>query len=307
MYRRTVIAGLALAAAAAARVPAQAGPDVHARITDVTLRVNGPITIVAGDSASTVVVVNHDARVDGAVREQLVVVNGTARVTGRVEQNIVVVNGRLELAPTARVERDVLLYRSTLAQSPGSLVAGAVHREVGASFNARAARALWIGLTAAILAGALAVAALAGRQMVEAARLVAAHPSAVTLTTLALWFGLPLLAMLAAATVIGIPLGGAIVLFVIPTLTFAGYLVAATGIGRALLGRLTRDEDHRGEVHPYLAIATGVLIMQTVALVPGLGGLAVLLASLAGAGALTFRSVLRWRRSPVVRPVVAAG
>lgn len=305
MHWRTVIVALALAAVAG-RVPAQAHPAIRGEISDVTLRVNGPATVAAGDSASTIWVVNHDARVDGTVREQLVVLNGTARITGRVEQNVVVVNGHLELAPTARVERDVLLYRSTLAQAPGAVVGGALHRELGASFSAPAVRALWISVTFTLLLAALAVAVVAGRQMVGAARLIPAHPSAVTITTLALWFGLPVVALLAVATVVGIPLGAAIVFAVIPSLTLAGYLVAATAIGRALLGRLTRDEDPRGETHPYLPIVTGVMILQVVALFPALGGLLVLLASLAGAGALALRSVLKWRRTPVVRPVVAA-
>src|SRR5687767_935027 len=103
MPHLTTFLSLVLALTAASQAPAPASrAQSHDDDGDVQIRINGPIHIAASDSAFAIWVVNHDAVIDGVVREGLVVINGTARVSGRVEGGVVVVNGRLELGP-ARV------------------------------------------------------------------------------------------------------------------------------------------------------------------------------------------------------------
>ena len=121
------------------------------------------------------------------------------------------------------------------------------------------------------------------------------------LSTLVLWVGMPILAVLLILTVIGIPLGLGLLVFLLPTLWFLGYLVSGNRLGGALVGLAGRES---GE-HPYLAAALGLLALQIVALIPVLGGLVLVLSGVWGAGAL---ALLGWRaaRSAGQGPGVAA-
>jgi hypothetical protein len=254
---------------------------------DLLLRVQGPIRIAAGDVASTVVVIGHEAEVDGTVRQDLIVVNGTAWVRGTVEGNVTVVNGHLELLPGARVEQKALLYRSTVTRAPGAQVMGGIQEEMGISF-ARAAWFFWFGFTLLVVAAGLAYAFLAQRSLEGASRLMRRQPGYTALAALVMVVCLPTLAILLIMTGIGIPLGIALMVFALPVLAFLGYVVAGSSVGHLAL-RVWPD----GSDNPYLAVAVGLLLLQVVALVPVFGGLVALLASQLGVGALLYRV---WRR-----------
>jgi len=254
---------------------------------DLQLRINGPIHIAAGDTASTVWVVNHDATVDGVVREALGVVNGTARVTGRVEGSIVVVNGRLELAPGARVERDVLLYRSTITRAPGAVVAGVIHNQTGFAVGAGTMWLVWLSFTIVVVLAGLLFAELAPRTLFESASYLWAHGGRSALTGLVVACAVPAVALVSFATVIGIPLGLTLFFVVIPALSFLGYLVAGAAIGAALVAR---PGPAGAPPSRYRSIVVGLLALQVVGALPLLGGLVVLVASLLGVGALVARS-----------------
>jgi hypothetical protein len=71
---------------------------------------------------------------------------------------------------------------------------------------------------------------------------------------------------------------------------------------RSSLGHLALRSWPDGSDKPYLAVAVGLLALQAVALIPGLGGLVVLLASQLGAGALTYRVWRLKRGRASVRP-----
>jgi hypothetical protein len=86
-------------------------------------------------------------------------------------------------------------------------------------------------------------------------------------------------------TIIGAPLGLAILLMVWPAAAFAGYLVAGIWIGEWLLNRGTATER---PARPYLAAVVGLVILQVVSLVPFVGAIA----SLFGFGAVL---LLAWR------------
>lgn len=289
-----VVAALAIPLAAGVAA-AQTGERQE---SDLLLRVNGPVRVVAGDSASTVVVVGNTAVIDGTVREGLLVVNGTARVTGTVRGDVTVANGHLDLAPGARVGGNVLLYKSSLTQAPQARVDGGVHDEMGVSFGARALWFLWCGMTTMFVALGLAFAWLASRQLGESAALVTREPVGTVVTGLLLWAGIPMVAFFFFMTVVGIPLAFGILLLVVPVLTLFGYVVTGTALGRFVVERLGRGGEQAvgtGDRPPFAAAAVGILLLQLVALVPGAGGVLVLLAGLVGAGALAYR-VWRLRR-----------
>ena len=268
---------------------------------DVQIRINGPVHIAAGDTASAVWVVNHNATVDGVVVKGLGVINGTARIIGSVEGGVVVVNGLLELAPGARVGGDVTLYRSTMTRASNAVIAGAIHRETGFSVGAGAIWLVWLSFTIVVLLAGLVFVELAPTTLTESVRQLSEHRGQSVLTALGVAAAVPGLAFMSFATVIGIPLGLTLLFVVIPALTFLGYLVAGAALGSALGSRLAFFGDHAGRFAP---IVMGLVTLQVITGLPVIGGLVGLLASLIGVGALVART---WsRHHPVVTRHLAA-
>jgi hypothetical protein len=146
----------------------------------------------------------------------------------------------------------------------------------------------------AIVAG-LGLAALAARQVRAAEQLISHEPGQTLLVGLAGLVLVPVVAILAMITVIGVPLGLAILLLVWPAAAVVGYLVAGIFIGEWLLYRGDRPSPER----PYLAAVVGLLILQIVSIVPFVGAIA----SLFGFGAVL---LLAWRvfRQPTATPTV---
>jgi hypothetical protein len=294
MYRGVVmlgslLAGCLLAAAGSAQEPR----DRHG-MTDVLLRVNGPIQVPPAEEAATIWVINGEAVVEGHVREQVVVINGTARVSGTVDGSVVVVGGHLDLLAGARVGEDVVLFRSTVVREPGATVTGEMVSRTGFSFSERFLWWFWSAMTLVMVVAALLYVALAERQLREAGELIARRPGGTAAATLAVWLGLPLTALLAAVTVIGIPLAAAVMFFLLPALAFLGYLVSGACLGRVMTGE---------SASPYLAAAAGVLVLQVLGFVPVIGGLVATIAGMAGAGALVLRLWGRWHPHNVPEPV----
>jgi len=236
-----VLGVTALAANGVAQPPGARRPPRGEEARGVLVRVGAPAWVRAGDTERTVVVVGSDAVVDGTVLDDLVVVGGDARVAGRVAGDIVMVGGRLALEPGARVGGNVRLHGdSRLAQAPGASIGGAVERRTGISFGPLAGWLLWIGVTLMLALAGLLFAAVGGRQLDESAALLLRRPGPVVVTTLVLIAAVPILAILAFITVIGIPVGIALLVALVPALGLAGYLAAAMALGDVVLRRLGR-------------------------------------------------------------------
>jgi hypothetical protein len=268
---------------------------------DLLLRVGGNARVGPADSVGTAVVIRGNGMIEGAVGEDLMVVRGTARVTGRVHGDVVVMNGHVDLAPGARVAGNVLLYGSTITRSPGAVVTGQIHEERGLSFGARAIWFFWLGMTLTLIVAGLVFATLATRSLIESSGMIATATMPTVLTALLLWIGLPALALLAFVTVIGIPLGFMILFFVLPALTILGYLVTSTALGRRVMRRRRPPPEVVGVVREplFAEVTTGVLILQIIGFIPGLGGMVIILAGLLGAGALLYHAWSRRRRREV--------
>ncbi len=267
------------------------------------LRTDGDVTVGAGQSVGSVVVISGDARIDGTVRDLLFVVKGNATIAGNVEKNIVVIDGDLTLASTAKV-KDIHMVRGNLNRDPAAIVTGHISERDNFGFVAWPAAlfsiALWFGMSVFVLAGGLLFAAIGGRQLTGSARALTADAGKSVLAALAVWIGLPLLAVLLLVSVIGIPLGIGLLLFVLPAIGFLGYIVAGARLGGSLIGFVGRPA---GE-HPYSATFIGLLALQLVLLIPVVGFLVALFAGLWGAGAL---ALFAWRaaRGTPTAPVAA--
>jgi hypothetical protein len=275
--------------------PAAAQPAQPKEPSDLLLRAGAPAEIASGQRVGTLVALGTDAIVAGTVTQDLVVLGGNATVSGEVLGTVTVVGGRLDLGPGARVGRDVMLVQSELTLQPGATVAGQVSRSSGVAWGWGAGWFFWLSTSVFVIACGLIFAAVGGAQLAGAASLLHKRPGPSVLSALIVWVGLPALAVLAFVTVVGIPIGLAVMFFALPVLWFLGYLVAGAELG-ALIGRW-RGAMGRMD-HPYAAVAVGLLVLQLVAFIPWLGALIGLLAGLWGAGALALRSLRVLRAKP---------
>jgi len=251
------------------------------------------VAVAAGDTVGVLLVINGDADVAG-VADNVIVVNGTARVTGQVRSTVAVARGHLDVRPGGAIADEIMLYGSTMAADPAARIPAVVHDEPGFSFSARASWFVWLGVTIIFVIGALLFAGLASRQLVESMATMVREPRATTAGALIVMIGLPAAAMAAFATIIGIPLGLVILFMLLPATAFLGFIVTGTVVGAGLV---RRDRTAVG-ARPFAEAVTGVFVLQLLSVIPAVGGLIAMLASLAGAGALAVRAWRLLRRRP---------
>jgi hypothetical protein len=286
-----VVLGL-LPAAVAAQGPGDEDSD------DILIRIDGPVHVRAGETAQGVVAISDDALIEGTV-EYLVVIDGDATITGRVENQVYVVNGTVTLKEGAWVGEEVLLYRADAIEEAGATVVGGIHEEWGGFTVTRGIWfGFWLSMTVAVVGAGLLFAAFGGRQLRGAAGMVTGEVGPTILTALIVWIAIPIVAVLTMVTVIGIPFGIGVLVFLLPALWFLGYLVAGAAVGTLIVKAKTAE----GAEHPYLPVFVGLLILQVIALVPFVGGTVAFFAGLVGAGALVYRAFRAWRGTTAGRP-----
>ncbi len=287
-----VIGRLALFAlvACTALLPAVASADSGDQ-GGFALRVRGTFTLAPDESVGSVIVVKGDANIAGTVRDRLVVINGNADIAGRVDGGVTVIKGTVTLEGGSHVNR-VTIVRGTVNRQSGSVVEHGINRRGFGFFRGGLLWLFWLGMTLAAVVAGLAFAAVGGRQLSRAANALTGELAYSILGAVAVWIGLPVLAVVALLTVVGIPLGLALLLAVLPLLWLLGFVATGTRLGAALLslGGSARPLDH-----PYAATALGVIVLQIVLLVPIAGWAVAVLAGLWGSGALAVIAFRSWR------------
>jgi hypothetical protein len=290
---------LAWIAASLLAYPAAAQERIAPDTSGILIAIDDPLVVGEMDRANAVLVIGDEARIDGVVERQLIVINGTAWVGGTVESNVVVVNGKLYVGNSGHIAGNVLLYGGGLVdRAPGARIDGQIRRERGVSFSAPAAWFLWIAVTLLLLLSGLAFQFLASRQLEEAGRLIRAETGRVLIAALLLVLALPVAAIFAFTSGIGIPIALFVLLIVVPALTFVGYLTAGAAFGQwACRGRAGAS------FGPYARVAIGLLLLQLLTLVPVLGGFVALVGAQIGAGMLAYRMWRNRRGGSVALPV----
>ncbi len=302
MIRRLVF----LLAAIAVLWPATAfAQDSFSNSDDnVLIRINGTVTVAADESLDVLIVIDDDATVDGVITDTLVVMNGTATINGRVDGDLVVVGGDLVLGPTAVVD-DVHLYDSSITRDPAATVRGDITE--GAEFRwswwggAIVSLGIWVGVTIVVLIAGLIFALLGGRQLLALGNTARTEVPMSILAAVVVMIGLPIVAIMVFFTVIGIPLGLAILLMLIPILWLLGYIVAGSLFGTWIRAKMGRTDAIGGIVW---ATLIGLLILQFVSLIPFIGGFILFLAGTYGAGVLVLH-LIRQRGNRAATPVAA--
>lgn len=276
-----VVAGLALAAVPGWALAAPGDDDDG----DLLTRIGGDVIVRSGESIGAVIVIDGNATIEGTVRESVLVIDGDIRVTGTIDGDLTVISGSADLASGSSVD-NVTLIRSDYTRAEGATVTGEVNERDNFRF-AQGVLALfsflfWAAMTVAVIAAGLIFAAVGGRQLVATAQTMTGDAVNTILGIVFVWVALPIIAAIAIATLIGLPLGLGVLLFLLPALWFLGLIVAGTRLGMAIVKASGRDAGP----HPYLASFVGLLILQLLILLPFLGAVVVFFAGIWGAGAL---------------------
>jgi hypothetical protein len=231
--------------------------------------VSGDFELAAGEQADALIVVDGDASVAGTVNT-LVVIGGSARLEGAVVKTLAITNGSAELDAEATVLGDVLQLNADVHRASGAVVGGQIKDIAGdvalfGVFIGLAALAIWVGFGIATLVAGLLVAGLAARQARAATALIRQEPGKTALTGLLALVLPPVLAVLAMATIIGIPAGLGLLVVVWPAVAFIGYIVAAIWLGEWLLERRAGSTPAE---RPYAAVTVGLLVAFVIGLIP---------------------------------------
>jgi hypothetical protein len=209
-------------------------------------------------------VVDGPVTIDGRVTGDVVSISGPIRIRGRVAGDVTAVSDRAVLGPTARVGGDLLYGDEHPVIARGAVVAGKVSdegwRDIGAAPWIIGHLALWLAVSISSLALGLLllwVAPGTADRTVDVFRRRAGH---VALAGLIIFIGLPFAAVFAIATLVGLPLGIAILLALVP-LGAVGYVTGVNIIGRLVASR----------ARPAVAFLAGWAILRAVALLPAFG------------------------------------
>lgn len=250
---------------------------------DIQGRVDGDITVGTGS-----LTVGEDAVIGGALNAGA----GSATVAGTVVGDAAIGAGSLVLAPTATFQSD-LRYDADL-DDQGATVEGQFDRDrslSGVTFAPRQAVGealfdLW-GFVVTLIVGAVLLLAFP-----EGSRRLAAQVEAAPLVTgvygFAALVGVPVLLLLVALTILGLPLavlGGLLFAFI----AWIGSIYGRYAVGEWLLG-YTATENR------WVALLVGMVAVGLVGLVPILGGLVQFLVFLLGLGGLAFAGRQRYRQ-----------
>lgn len=256
-------------------VPASAvAADPEERIV-----IKGPVLVDKDETAGDVVVVDGTVLIRGTVDGDLVVINKNVTIRGTVTGDVFTARGRATLGRRAHIQGDLRWARKRPAVTSGARIDGKNERVdlegIGAPGGAAVAGAWWIAVSVSAFVLGLLLLLLAPRAADGVRRAAGARPVATILFGILAFVLLPVLGVLALVTIVGIPLGAGLLLLVPPLYSIA-YVTSAWLLGRRILGKAAR----------ILAFLAGLVILRLLALIPVVGGIVWLLATVFGLGAL---------------------
>jgi hypothetical protein len=225
---------------------------------------SGQIVVPAGQTVDDVVVMHGAATVDGAVRGDLVVFDGPVTVAGEVAGDVVALNGTVTVEQRARIGGDLVAPRAPQI-AEGATIAGDVQR---VTYDWRISDALtgfmsWLAVSVSTLVLGLLLVFFAPRAADAAVRTARTQPGAALGWAAAVAIGMPVIAVIAILTVVGIPFGvGLLLAFAL--LYSIGYVAAAW-----LAGRLIRPQLQSRQA----AFLIGWALFRIAAVVPIVDGL----------------------------------
>ncbi len=263
--------------------------------------VRGPVRVLPSDVVTSVVALEGPVRVEGVVVGDVVAVGGDVTVTGTVRGDVVALAGVVRLGPTAQVGGDLISPRQPIV-ARGAQIRGQVQPvgeleragEGAGEWSAAGYLLGWLGMTvSAILLALLLHWLVPTRSSREVLAVAQREPGKAVGVGLIGAILLPVIALAAMITVVGLPFGVAI-LIAAGLLAFVGFVAAGWILGRSLSQRSTRGQDW----DPIAWVVIGVALLSAVTLIPVVGNLVWIVASMYGVGAiaLAFYYARRERR-----------
>ena len=264
--------------------------------------ITGGAVVPQGQTAGDVIVVDGAVTIAGHATGDVISVSGPVRVSGQVDGDLIAVSDRAVLGPTADVGGDLRYGDERPVLAGGARVDGKISNDDWADAANGWGWVSLIGWWLAVSVSTLIVGALlvflAPAALYAAERAVRERLGVTVAWGVGIAIGVPLLAVLALVTLVGIPFGIALLLAAIPVLVVA-YTTSAWVLGRRVLRNRSSS--------PWAALFTGWGILRLLALIPVAGALVGLAATVVGLGAL---AVALWRAgrpgAPAARPEAPA-
>jgi cytoskeletal protein CcmA (bactofilin family) len=239
----------------------------------------GTVAIPQGERVGEVVVFSGSVDVEGVVTGDIVILDGPVTVTGQVNGSVIAADGVVRLAASARVGGDVLASEPIRIR-PGAKVGGEARGETRFSLEAPLAvlgKLLGpVAISISVLLTGLVLVWLAPRGADAVADALTAAPLASLGWGILLAIAVPVTAVALVVSVLGLPLGLALVLS-LGLWWLIGLTWAAWCAGRGLV------HPPRGRSTAFVA---GWAILAAVGLVPILNAAVWTLAPLFGLGAM---------------------
>ena len=245
---------------------------------DAIVVASGDVTVARGETVDGVFVASGDTRIAGDVDGDVAVLSGDVTVSGRIDGDLFTAAGTARLLPSAEVTGDVQYGDERPRVAGGARVHGDVVKQDWPDLGGVLS---WVGGFVVWLAVSLSLAALGALLLLIAPRAADAlyarsrgQAGPTIAIGIAIAIVLPVLALLAAITLVGLPLALGIGLALLP-LGAVAYVVSAYAFGRRVV------EAPRSR---FLSLFAGLAILRLAALVPILGVVVGLAAFVFGLG-----------------------
>lgn len=296
----SLLALVAIAALAAlSLLPAAVSAETSRNEEDAIVVISGDVSVPRGETVDGIYIASGDLRLAGRVDGDVVLFAGDATVSGRIDGDLVTFGGQARLLPRAFVSGDVHYSDERPIVAGDAIVRGDVTEENWSGWGdflpIVGAFALWLGLSVsmAILGVLLLLIAPRAADALYARSRERVGP--VIAIGVAIGICLPVAALIALVTLVGIPLAFVIGLALLPLAALA-YVTSAYALGRRLVGEL------RSRLWAFLA---GLAILRALALIPFLGFLVGLAAVVFGLGLLG--AAIGAAREPEAEPARSPG
>jgi hypothetical protein len=238
----------------------------------------GRADISEDETVGDVVIFDGPVNIEGSVGGDVIAFNGRVTVTGTVRGDVVSFNGRVTVEDGAQVTGDVRSRPEAQIDSGADIVGnvGGIDFERVDDAFAAARFGVWFAFSISALILVLLFVWLFPRGADATVLAGRSRTGAAVGWGLLLFFGLPIISILLLVTLVGIPLGIALLLAIAPIYALA-YTVAAYFLGRTII-RPPRSR--------FLAALVGIIVVRILALIPFVGGLTWFAATVFGLGLL---------------------
>lgn len=279
MLRKLPLVLVSLALLALTVAPAPAGATVApGDPDDPVVVVVGDVVVPRGEAVEGVYLMSGDARIAGRVDGDVIVLSGDVVLSGQVSGDLFTASGTARLLPGAEVEGDVTYSDHHPNVSFDAIVGGDVKEEslpdLGGALPLLGGFLIWLafGVSQVLLGLLLILIAPRAADAVHARSRERVGPTIGIGVAIAIV--LPVVAVVAAITVLGLPLAFILLLALLPLWSIA-YLASAWALGRRLVGPPRQRP---------LSFLAGLGIFWAIGLVPIVGALFTLVATVFGLG-----------------------